>query len=113
MSDYPKPQNGAVTYSNGRNQSPYPPGTIANIQCNLGYSPAGTLTATCKDGLWSPSPSTECVRGTGEHHGWYFYQLGILSENAGEIYKIEKHAIKNNCRCPGKNQRKIASSTNS
>lgn len=62
LNDYPVPENGAVLYSNNEVHPPYPALTRANIKCNSGYIPIGSVIAICQNGAWYPSIPTQCIQ---------------------------------------------------
>uniref|UniRef100_A0AC35EU38 Sushi domain-containing protein n=1 Tax=Panagrolaimus sp. PS1159 TaxID=55785 RepID=A0AC35EU38_9BILA len=46
------PSHSFLTYS-PLSMAPYPTGTMANLNCFIGFSPIGQTAAECKDGEWS------------------------------------------------------------
>ncbi|CAG9530079.1 unnamed protein product [Cercopithifilaria johnstoni] len=61
LNDYPAPENGIVVYSNNAIR-PYPTLTRANIRCNSGYIPIGSMIAICQNGIWYPPIPTQCIQ---------------------------------------------------
>lgn len=57
------PLNGNIVYSSGSTFGPWQSGSMANLQCNSGYSPSGPSSATCINGQFSPSTLGPCVQG--------------------------------------------------
>ncbi|VDN00425.1 unnamed protein product, partial [Onchocerca ochengi] len=62
LKNYPAPDNGIVVYSNDAIHPPYPALTKANIRCNPGYTPAGSVVAICQKGEWYPPLPTQCLQ---------------------------------------------------
>ncbi|VDK73431.1 unnamed protein product [Litomosoides sigmodontis] len=61
LSDYPATENGIVVYSNKAVHPPYPALTRANVQCNSGYIPLGSIMAICQNGAWYPPIPAQCI----------------------------------------------------
>lgn len=49
------PITGSVTYSTGGTMGPFPSGTIVTGSCANGGTIIGSSTATCQNGMWSPT----------------------------------------------------------
>ncbi|CAI2309327.1 unnamed protein product [Caenorhabditis sp. 36 PRJEB53466] len=49
------PLAGSVTYSNGGSMGPFPSGTTVTGTCTNGEAISGSSTATCSNGMWSPT----------------------------------------------------------
>ncbi|KAK5970965.1 hypothetical protein GCK32_010233 [Trichostrongylus colubriformis] len=55
----PTVANGVVTYSMGSAlETTKQPGTVATLLCNLGFTPNGSLTSICRDGIFTPPLGT-------------------------------------------------------
>lgn len=71
--DYPAIENGIVVYSNKAIHPPHPAFTRANIQCNSGYIPLGSVIAICQNGAWYPPIPTQCIPYS--RKGSYYFQF--------------------------------------
>ncbi|CAI4226683.1 unnamed protein product [Auanema sp. JU1783] len=59
------PLNGIVTHSLPISTGGRPSGTVATLSCNMGYTVSGSLTASCTNGIWSPTNLGTCTQGNG------------------------------------------------
>lgn len=55
------PTNGYINYSIGSSNGPFPVGTIATLNCDLGFKSVGVTSSTCTNGIWSPLVLGQCV----------------------------------------------------
>uniref|UniRef100_A0A0N4ZV73 Sushi domain-containing protein n=1 Tax=Parastrongyloides trichosuri TaxID=131310 RepID=A0A0N4ZV73_PARTI len=51
---------GSISYTQGTTYGPYPHLTVATLSCDVGSTISGTSTATCMNGVWSPSSLGKC-----------------------------------------------------
>uniref|UniRef100_A0A7E4ZZY1 Sushi domain-containing protein n=1 Tax=Panagrellus redivivus TaxID=6233 RepID=A0A7E4ZZY1_PANRE len=51
---------GTVSYSTGSTTAPWPAGSTASLTCTNGQAAQGQTTATCQNGMWSPTTFTGC-----------------------------------------------------
>uniref|UniRef100_A0AC35FF37 Sushi domain-containing protein n=1 Tax=Panagrolaimus sp. PS1159 TaxID=55785 RepID=A0AC35FF37_9BILA len=49
-----------ISYSTGNPFGPFPSGSSANVQCNMGYMVSGSSSAICQNGQWQPSILGTC-----------------------------------------------------
>lgn len=61
VTDITPPENGYISYSTGSNNGPFPPGTVAKINCDDDFKLVGTTSSTCLNGIWSPLILGKCV----------------------------------------------------
>uniref|UniRef100_A0A915AFV3 Sushi domain-containing protein n=2 Tax=Parascaris univalens TaxID=6257 RepID=A0A915AFV3_PARUN len=62
------PFNGNINYNEVPSVGSFPTGTVARLQCNLGFTVSGPSSSTCSDGVWSPQLGV-CQAGIGSFSG--------------------------------------------
>ncbi|KHJ77261.1 hypothetical protein OESDEN_23119, partial [Oesophagostomum dentatum] len=46
---------GTTTYIQANSSVPYSSGTSVFVMCNVGYTPQGSMSSLCQNGVWSPT----------------------------------------------------------
>uniref|UniRef100_A0A9J2PD48 Sushi domain-containing protein n=1 Tax=Ascaris lumbricoides TaxID=6252 RepID=A0A9J2PD48_ASCLU len=65
----PSVSNGNIQYSGGNSVGPFHSGTSATLICNFGFTPTGSTTSFCSNGIWQPSSLGSCrTNGINEHN---------------------------------------------
>ncbi|KHN77215.1 Sushi, von Willebrand factor type A, EGF and pentraxin domain-containing protein 1 [Toxocara canis] len=62
------PLNGNINYNEVPTVGSYPAGTVAKLQCNLGFTASGSSISVCRDGVWNPQLGV-CQAGVGSFSG--------------------------------------------
>ncbi|VDM39534.1 unnamed protein product [Toxocara canis] len=57
-----------INYNEVPTVGSYPAGTVAKLQCNLGFTASGSSISVCRDGVWNPQLGV-CQAGVGSFSG--------------------------------------------
>lgn len=80
-----QPLNARLIYSQGGSLGPFPSGTMAQVQCNAGYTlPQGqSSSAYCQQGVWQPTNLPSCIASSGLGNTGGLGPVGYIGNGVG------------------------------